>query len=179
MSILVLWATPNDNGLTAACKEAALSGIKSAGKTAEEVKLNALDIRRCQVCSTGFGICNTKHICCMDDDFNKLKDKFTEADAVILVSPVYWGEMSEPLKAFMDRLRRCEAKSGVLKEKKCIVVAAAGGSGNGAVNCLEQMDRYLKNVGMEVKDRLPIIRFSRDYMLTAIEMSAKKLSEEI
>lgn len=179
MSILVLWATPNDEGLTAACKDSVIKGIKEAGKEAETVKLNALDIKRCQVCSTGFGICNSEHSCCMNDDFNALREKFIASDAVVLVTPVYWGEMSEPLKTFMDRLRRCEAKSGRLKDKKGIVIAAAGGSGNGAVNCLEQMDRYMKNVGMDVKDRLPIIRFSKDYMLEAICACGKKLGENI
>lgn len=181
MSILVLWATPNDGGLTAACKEAALKGISKAEKKAEDIKLNELNIRRCQVCGNGFGTCNdSNHQCCIDDDdFRLLRDKFTKSEAVIVITPVYWGEMSEPLKTFMDRLRRCDAKSGKLKDKKVIVIAAAGGSGNGAVNCLEQMDRYMKNIGMEVKDRLPIIRFSQDYMLVAIEEAVKKLSEEL
>jgi multimeric flavodoxin WrbA len=45
----------------------------------------------------------------MDDDFAALHHRMLDADAYILVSPVYWGDLSETAKAFMDRVRRCEA----------------------------------------------------------------------
>ncbi|MBQ3457833.1 MAG: flavodoxin family protein, partial [Synergistaceae bacterium] len=34
------------------------------------------------------------------------QEKIREADAVAFISPVYWEEVSEGLKSFMDRFRR-------------------------------------------------------------------------
>lgn len=179
MSVLVVWASPNKNGFTALCKDYAEIGIKEASKEFKTINLNEFDIRRCNICESGYGICNTENICCIDDDFNKIQDFHIKSDAIIIISPVYWSEMSESAKTFYDRLRRCQAKTNNLKDKKCIVIAGAGGSGNGAVKCLEQMERTMQNIGMNVVDRLPIIRFSKDYMLQAIKSSAKKLCEEL
>ena len=48
----------------------------------------------------------------MLDDFQALHQRLIKADACVLVTPVYWGEMSESAKAFTDRLRRCEGTRG-------------------------------------------------------------------
>lgn len=180
MSVIIVWASPNDDGLTSACRKSAENGIVLAGKDYKSIKLNEFDIKRCKVCEKGYGICNNGNsICCIDDDFSALQKLHIDADAIIIISPVYWQEMSEPAKAFYDRLRRCEAKTEHFKEKKCIVIAAAGGSGNGAVQCLEQMDRIMKNIGMTVYDRLPVTRFSKEYMLESIKFASKKLCESL
>ena len=42
MSVLVIWSSPNQDGLTAAAKEAVLAGLKAAGTEAEAVQLNKL-----------------------------------------------------------------------------------------------------------------------------------------
>lgn len=176
MSIVVVWASPNMEGLTEACKEAVKKGIETNGKEIKEIHLNKKLIERCNVCGTGFGDCASEgHICFIKDDFAEIRKEINGAEALVLITPVYWGEMSEPLKAFMDRLRRCTAKSGELRDKNCVVIAAAGGSGNGAVNCLEQMDRYAKNMFMNVLERIPVTRFSKDYILETITECGKKL----
>ena len=40
--ILVLWSSPNDNGLTAAAKDAVCAGLEESGQTVEAVKLAAI-----------------------------------------------------------------------------------------------------------------------------------------
>ncbi len=180
MSVLVIWASPNDEGITCTAAKKAAEGIAEVGKKTEVIKLNSLKINRCLVCGTGYGICNQQgHKCIQNDDLNMLRERLIESDGVVLVTPVYYGEMSEPMKAFLDRVRRCEGKSGRLGGKKCIVIACAGGSGNGAADCLVQMDRYCKNVGMEVCDRLPVIRFNKKYMYNACYEAGKALAEII
>lgn len=179
MSLLILWASPNKDGLTASCAISAEKGAKEVGEKVEVIQLNQKKIDRCLVCGTGYGNCNTEeHTCVLRDDFSDIANTVYNAEKIIFITPVYYGEMSEPMKAFFDRLRRCDAKSGRISGKKGICIAAAGGSGNGAVDCLMQMNKYMNNVGIEVKDRIPVIKFSKDYMLKAIESATKKLCED-
>ena len=45
MSILVVWASPNQDGLTSAAKDNILKGLSEAGGEAEALHLNKRDIR--------------------------------------------------------------------------------------------------------------------------------------
>ena len=46
--VVVLWSSPNTEGLTAAAKDQILSGLREARARAEEVQLNALHIEHCR-----------------------------------------------------------------------------------------------------------------------------------
>ena len=109
MNVYVISSSPNINGLTAACADAAIEGIKAAGSNAVQISLNTLNVNQCHACSNGWGTCQSEHRCQTEDDFQSLHKDLTSAEALVLVTPVYWGEMSESAKAFTDRLRRCEA----------------------------------------------------------------------
>lgn len=178
MNVLVIYSSPNDDGLTAACAAAALAGVREAGETAEEIRLNDLDVGMCQACNRGWGTCQAEHECQVWDDFQALHARICRADALILVTPVYWGEMSEAAKALTDRLRRCEATRGAesgLADKPVIAVAAAGGSGNGTITCLLSMERWIQHVRARVWDLLPVNRWSRAYKLTTIREAARAM----
>jgi multimeric flavodoxin WrbA len=147
MDVIVLSSSPNKEGLTAACASAAVEGVTLAGGHAEEVRLNDLQIGLCQACEDGWGTCRPDHECQVEDDFQALHARVRQADGYVLVTPVYWHEMSESAKAFADRLRRCEASRGEesgLFGKPVIAVAAAGGSGNGTITCLLIMERWIQ-----------------------------------
>lgn len=178
MKVLIIEASPNKEGLTGACAAAAQRGAEEGGAIAERVRLNDLDIRLCDACGNGWGQCRTEHRCKQDDAFNALHDRVTAADALVLVTPVYWHEPSESFKAFMDRLRRCEASRGeqsLLAGKWALAVAAAGGSGNGTVNCLGIMERALAHMRARPFDLIGITRRSRDYQLDAIGRAARAM----
>ncbi len=180
MSVVVLWASPNREGLTAECKNAAIKGVKESGFAVEEIHLNNLNIERCRVCGNGFGECLSKGHCAIDDAFDGLYNKMIKAQGLVIVSPVYWGDMSENLKSFLDRLRRCDFSANhYLNKKPCEIIAAAGGSGDGAIRCLGLMEDTLKNMGVSVVERLPVTQFSRKYMMQAIEASARELCARI
>jgi multimeric flavodoxin WrbA len=176
MKILVISASPNIDGLTAACATSAIEGILLSRETAEEVRLNDLDISNCQACGNGWGTCLNDHRCQVEDDFQALHARFLAADAFVLVTPVYWGEMAESAKAFLDRLRRCEAtrraESG-LKAKPVIAVAAAGGSGNGSITCLASMERWIEHVQARKFDFVAVNRWNRPVKLELIRQSAQ------
>ena len=102
MNVIVIYSSPNDDGLTAACSAAPVEGAREAGADVEEVRLNDLDVGMCAACNNGWGTCRTAHECQVKDGFQALHARFCAADALVLVTPVYWGEMSEPAKAFAD-----------------------------------------------------------------------------
>jgi multimeric flavodoxin WrbA len=181
MNVVVISSSPNKGGLTAACAAAAVKGIVLAGGHAEEVRLNDLQIGLCQACGSGWGTCLEDHECQTEDDFQALHARVRQADAYVIVTPVYWGEMSESAKAFTDRLRRCEAtrsnESGLFG-RPVIAVAAAGDSGRGMITCLLSMERWIQHVQARVFDLLPVNRWSREYKLVAIREAARAMVQE-
>jgi len=178
MNVMVISSSPNKGGLTAACLAAAVDGARQAGGHIEEVRLNDLAVGMCRACDNGWGTCQREHQCQVEDGFQALHRAVLRADAYVLVTPVYWGEMSESAKAFTDRLRRCEATRGdgsCLSGKAIIAVAAAGGSGNGMITCLLSMERWIDHVRARKFDLIPVNRWSREYKLTAIREAAKAM----
>jgi multimeric flavodoxin WrbA len=181
MNVIVISSSPNKDGLTAACAAAAIEGVLLAGGHAEEVRLNDLQVGMCQACDNGWGTCLEEHECQVEDDFQALHARVRQADAYALVTPVYWGEMSESAKAFTDRLRRCEATRGSesgLFDKPVIAVAAAGDSGNGMITCLLSMERWIEHVQAHKFDLIPVNRWSKEYKLIAIREAAQAMVQE-
>ena len=122
------------------------------------------------------------HECQVEDDFQALHARVCQADACVVVTPVYWGEMSESAKAFMDRLRRCEATRGEesgLFGKPVIAVAAAGDSGNGMITCLLSMERWIEHVRAFKFDLIPVNRWSREYKRVAVREAASTMVREM
>jgi multimeric flavodoxin WrbA len=186
MKVLILTCSPNKDGLTAACGNAAREGVEAAGGEAVPVRLNDLSIGKCHACNNGWGTCLKEHRCQVEDDFQALHQQVGEVDGYIVVTPVYFHEMSESLKAFLDRLRRSEAPASWegknrIEGKPFICVAAAGGTGNGTVNCLASMERAFQQMNHtrpEKFEYIGVTRRTRIYMLEAIRAAAGHLVSE-
>jgi multimeric flavodoxin WrbA len=134
-----------------------------------------------KACEDGWGTCLTEHACQVQDGFQDFHSRACRADGLVLVTPVYWGQMSESAKTFTDRLRRCEATLGDasrLKGKPVLAVAAAGGSGGGMITCLLTIEQWIHHVRAEVFDLLPVNRWSRSYKLVAIQEAARTMTIE-
>lgn len=181
MKVLVISASPNTNGLTAACAHAAVEGLHRAGAEVEEARLTELEVGVCQQCDNGWGTCLNEHVCQVEDGFQALHARVLATDGLVLVTPVYWGEMSESAKAFTDRLRRCEATRGDesgLAGKPVLSVAAAGGSGGGMITCLGSMERWMQHVRARTWDLIPVNRWSRSYKLSAIRAAGEAMAQQ-
>lgn len=187
MKVMILTCSPNKEGLTAACGEAARQGIEAGGGEAVVVRLNDLDIGKCHACNNGWGTCLKEHLCQVEDDFQALHRAFVEADGYVIVTPVYLWDMSESLKTFFDRLRRCEytaaAREGSshIEGKPFICVAAAGGTGNGTLSCLTSMERvflHMNHTRPEKFEYIGVTRRTRGYMLEAIRAAGQNMVTE-
>lgn len=54
------------------------------------------------------GLCRSEGRCVINDDFSEDYQRLVSAEAIVWITPVYWHDLAENLKAFLDRLRRCE-----------------------------------------------------------------------
>lgn len=152
MRVLAIQSSANEDGLTARLAQAALDGAGESGAGTELVHLNSLDILPCRACGTGWGHHHdsTADIpadsCVIEDDFTWLRQKVVEADALVFCTPVYFWDLSESAKVFLDRLRRTHypvRDQSPFLRKPVVAVAAAGGSGNGAAEAAAILDSHL------------------------------------
>ena len=170
----VIWSSPNVDGLTASAKNQFVDGLRASGIQVEEIHLNRKNIEHCRACGNGWGTCNKKGTCVIQDDFAGIYQALVEADGIVWISAVYWSDMTECFKAFFDRLRRCDAAHNrFLAEKRCVLIACAGGTGRGTLECLTQLERGLTHMGMRAYDRIPVVRYNSDYMLPALKEAGK------
>lgn len=179
MSILILWASPDLNGLTAAAKNSIIEGIKSEGTNVKEIHLNEKNIKNCLACGkNGYGTCFSKGKCSIKDDMQEIYDEMIKASAIVFITPVYWHDLSENFKALLDRIRRMEtSKNGYLKGKRYLAIACAGGYGSGTVETLSHLEQILGHMGMRALDRIPIVRFNKNYMIPTLKEAGKEFAK--
>lgn len=178
--VVVIWSSPNDNGLTASAKEKMIKGLVNGGADVEEIHLNNLNLEHCKACGNGWGTCNKNGTCFIRDDFAGVYKSLSDADGIVWISAVYWSDMTECFKAFFDRLRRCDAtKNHFMTDKRCILVACAGGTGRGTLECLQQLERGLTHMGMRVYDRISVVRYNRDYILPTLENAGETYAKTL
>jgi multimeric flavodoxin WrbA len=175
MKLLIVSGNPKkEDGLCHDLEEAVKAGAQEAGAAAEF--LYADNIPKCHVCGGGWGICREKHACAFaDDGFGEAQATVREADMYCLSTPVYWQESSEHLKALIDRLRRCEFGQGALFKKPSLLLASAGGSGNGILQALEQLQRFVVHTGGSVYDMIGQNRWNAAYKQKAASEAAKAM----
>jgi len=160
-------------GRTAKAAGAWLEGFKSAGGHADVHWLPEMAIERCRQCNDdGWGSCLSKGKCVIDDDMQKLAAGIRESDGVFLATPVYWGELSESLRAFLDRLRRetvnKQGKKGI-EGKRAFGVCVAGGGGGAAPECAGRMERILGDCGFDLVDVVPARRQNLEMKLEILK----------
>jgi len=175
MKILAIQTSPNHDGLTAETAKRALKGAREAGNEVELVNLNDLVIKKCKACDGGWGQCRREGTCILEDDFAGLIDKIQEADGFVFTTPVYWWDISESAKTFLDRMRRIETHYGFKRyeDKPYIGIACAGGSGNGALRALYLLEEYLKRIGFKNYDLVTMTQANRSHKLPMLEEAGR------
>ena len=101
MKVIGFIASPRKEGNTAWIVNKILEGSKELGAETQSWYFNDLDIKPCQGC------CGCKQgdlRCVINDGMQKLYDALEHADALVLGSPTYMGQMSAQAKIFTDRL---------------------------------------------------------------------------
>lgn len=101
MKIIGFIASPRKEGNTAWIVNKILEGAKDQGADTQSWYYSDLDIKPCLSC---YGCKQGDQGCIINDDMQKIYDAIEHADALVLGSPVYMGQMSAQAKIFTDRL---------------------------------------------------------------------------
>ncbi len=180
MNVAIILGSRNLDGQTARAAKALLQGIEDAGGEGEMIFLPQLAIERCRQCDdSGWGTCRTEGRCVIDDDLATVVDKLADADAAAFANPVYFSDLSESLRAFLDRLRRtCMNDDGKkrIEGKRAVGICVAGGGGGGAPSCCASLEKVLQRCGFDVVDMVPARRQNLELKLGILRETGKWLA---
>ena len=177
MKLLAIQSSPNLNGLTAETAKQVLKGAEAAGHEAELINLDKAVIKKCKACDGGWGQCRREGTCIQKDDFAEIIDKINEADAFVFTTPVYWHDLSESAKTFLDRMRRVETHHRFKRytDKPYMGIACAGDRGNGAARALYLLEEYLKRMGFKNFDLITVTQANRAHKLPMLEEAGRHI----
>ncbi len=183
MQILAILGSRNPEGQTARATDALLNAAVGDGATVAKVFLPTVNMERCRQCDErGWGKCRSEGRCVIEDDFPAVTGKARNADVVVFATPVYFSDLSESLRAYLDRLRRITRHENGKKDiegKPAIGIAVAGGGGGGAPECIQGMERILQTCGMDVLDMVPVRRQNLDLKCQVLETTGRWLVAQL
>ncbi len=180
MKAMMICGSRNVEGQTARAAGAILEGLRSAGGEGEIAFLPEMNLERCRQCDqAGWGLCRSEGRCVIEDDFASLVEKLRAADVAIFATPVYFSDLSESLRAMLDRLRRItrhDAGKARLTGKPAVGICVAGGGGGGAPHCTVSLERVLATCGFDVVDMVPARRQNLPMKLEVLRTTGKWLA---
>ena len=91
------------NWNTASMLEAAACGARAAGAEVEIVNLYALDFKGCRSCFACQRV-GAAARCAARDDLQPVLDRILDADALLVGSPIYFGDVTGETRSFFERL---------------------------------------------------------------------------
>jgi multimeric flavodoxin WrbA len=179
MQVTVFSGSRNREGRTAKAIEAIRKGVAKAGGDSECLFLIEHNLEMCRQCdSDGWGDCRREGRCIIEDDFSSLVDKIKASDVVVFATPVYFQDLSEIMRCFLDRLRRTNFRmtDRPLQNISAVGLALAGGGGGGATACCANLDRILQMCGFDIVDMIPLRRQNLEAKLPALELTGEWLA---
>ncbi|RLG77287.1 MAG: flavodoxin family protein [Thermoprotei archaeon] len=103
VKILGIDGSPRPYGNTRKALLLALEGAKREGADVEVLELYKLRVEPCLGCvSDDIKAC--RYPCPIDDDMKHVYEKVLKSDGIIVATPIYWYNVSGPVKNFIDRL---------------------------------------------------------------------------
>ncbi|HML34945.1 MULTISPECIES: flavodoxin family protein [Sporomusa] len=105
MRILAINGSPRKNGNTATLLSKALEGANSQGTETELIHLYELNYKGCISCFS----CKLKNgksygKCALKDGLTPVLEKVENVDALILGSPIYFGNVTGAMRSFIERM---------------------------------------------------------------------------
>ncbi|MDE7279608.1 MAG: flavodoxin family protein [Oscillospiraceae bacterium] len=138
MKVLGINGSARMDGNTAVLIKMVFGELEKAGIETELIQLSGNVIEPCKACWACGGQKNCVH---KKDIFREVFDKMVAADGIILGSPVYAGNISANIQAFLERAAVVsDMNRGLLKHKVGASVAAA--RRGGALNTVDAMNHF-------------------------------------
>ena len=99
MKALLINGSPHERG----CTYTALAELARA-LAVEGIESEIIQAGRTNISCNACGVCKKTNRCVHDDLVNEVAQKFNEADALVIGSPVYYASPAGGAISFMDRL---------------------------------------------------------------------------
>ena len=107
MKTIIINASPRKSWNTAQMLKAARTGAEGADAEVEYVDLYDLEFVGCHSCLACKRNDAERCKCYWNDDLSPLIDRILKADALIIGSPIYFGEPTSQFRALLERLLFC------------------------------------------------------------------------
>ena len=197
MKMLALSGSRNHQGRTAQAITTLEDGFVKGGGTAESLFLLDLKLERCRQCEIdGWGICRRDGTCIIEDDFAATVEKIKAADIVVFANPVYFADLSDSMRSFLDRLRRIRFRRvtstapsspqrgapgtpGIpgVQGQPAVALCLSGGGGGGGPSCMFNMERILQTCGFNLVDMILIRRQNLELKLNVLKLTGEWLAK--
>ena len=104
--IIIIDGGPRKNMNTAKLLQSFAEGAKSAGSNIDvkTIRLYDLDYKGCMSCMACKLKGKASNICRIKDALTPLLEEIAQADGIVLGSPIYFGEVTGQMRAFLERL---------------------------------------------------------------------------
>lgn len=138
MKVIAFNGSPRKKGNTYRAIKIVAGELEKEGIEVEIIQVGDKVIRGCLACN---GCVKNRNARCINDkdEVNEWIQKMTEADGIILGSPVYFSGIAGTMKSFLDRA--FYAAGRMLRHKVGVAVVAVRRSGG--VNAYEQLNKYI------------------------------------
>lgn len=140
MKVIAFSGSPREGGNTEQLIRRLFSILEENDIETELIQIGGKPIRCCTACMKCYE--NKDGTCVLDtDDLNEYFRKMMEADAVVLGSPTYFGDVTGEMKAFIDRCGMISKANGETLQRKvgAAVVAARRG---GAIHTFDTINHF-------------------------------------
>ena len=127
MKVLLINGSPRKNGNTFVALKEAADTLEKQGIETEIVQIGAKPIRGCIAC----GLCAARGLgrCVFDDDLcNRVVEKLDGADALIVGSPVYYGQPNGSVLSLIQRMFYSAGSKVQNKPAAAVCVCRRGGA---------------------------------------------------
>ncbi|MDO4380602.1 MAG: flavodoxin family protein [Clostridia bacterium] len=142
MKVLLVNASPRENGNTALALSQMIEVFKEEGIETELVNIGKKTVRGCIACLS----CRKTGKCVFDDVVNEVAPKFMECDGLVLGTPVYYASANATLSAFCDRLFYSTPFDKTMKVGAAVACARRGGCSA----TFDQINKYFTISGMPI-----------------------------
>ena len=142
MKVLLINASPRENGNTALALSQIIEIFKEEGIETELVNIGKKPVRDCIACLS----CRETGKCVFDDVVNEVAPKFEQCDGLVLGTPVYYASANATLSAFCDRLFYSTPFDKTMKVGAAVACARRGGCSA----TFDQINKYFTISGMPI-----------------------------
>lgn len=142
MKVLLINGSPHMKGCTYTALKEVSDTLNKEGIETEIIHVGNKDIRGCIGCRQ----CKTKGHCVFNDLVNEVAPKFTEADGIVIGSPVYFASANGTLVSFIDRLFYSTPGDKTMKVGASVVSARRAGT----TATFDELNKYFTISGMPV-----------------------------